>query len=322
MSEQWSMQVTPTEMYQQNSADLNYDYPLHHYPPPPPVECYPPTFHFDVNSYPNLPPAPNDLFTGYPQVYPPVPHPSISQGHQQMFPPSLSEYPSNGTYPWGESPPSSSQQRPASIPPLAAPAVPHCPPDDDQRVQQELLELLGDYHAPVDNFYAHPQVPMYDFNTSGLPGSAPSPYSLSGHDYSAGSPQSSLVKPCFDEDPSELEDPDELELDLEDLPNGVTETDLSTLKIPDLNKKLRDLGLSREDQNLVKKIRRQHKNRRYAHTCRQKKVDKKNTMKVQKQVLETEINELKLDVDKLRRERDEYKKNYEIMQKRKLEMRV
>ena len=246
-----------------------------------------------------------------------------------MFTPSLSEYPSNGTYPWGESPPPpATHQSPASIPPMTAPAVPHGPHgphDDDQRVHQELLELLGDYHAPVDNFYAHPHAPMYDFNP-GLPGSAPSPYSLSGHDYSAGSPQSSLVKPSFDEDSLEVDETDEFDPDLEmeelELPNGVTDTDLDMLKIPDLNKKLRDLGLSRDDQNLVKKVRRQHKNRSYAHTCRQKKVDKKNTMKVQKQVLETEINDLKLDVDKLRRERDEYKKNYEIMQKRKLEMRV
>ena len=312
-------------MYQQNSADMSYDYPLHNYPPVP-AEYYP-QFNFDMNAYPNLPPAPNDLFMGYPQVYPPVPHPSISPGQRQMFTPSLSEYPSNGNYSWGESPPPTSQQRPASIPPMTAPVVPRGPPDDDQRVQQELLELLGDYHAPVDNFYAHPQAPMYDFTNAGLPGSAPSPYSLSGHDYSAGSPQSSLVKPSFDEDPAEVEGTDDFDLDLEDLedlelPSGVTENDLATLKIPDLNKKLRDLALSRDDQNLVKKIRRQHKNRRYAHTCRQKKVDKKNTMKVQKQVLETEINDLRSDVENLRRERDQCKKNYEIMQKRKLEIRV
>ena len=168
--------------------------------------------------------------------------------------------------------------------------------------------MLDEYQHPIDSFYLNPQ------------GFVPSPYAGAGLEVGETSPPSSIAKPCFDEDHDEDNDEDlDLDLDLEDLelPDGVTEGDLSILKIPDLNKKLRELGLSRDDQNLVKKIRRQHKNRRYAHTCRQKKVDKKNTMKMQKQVLETEINDLKLDVENLRRERDDYKKNYELMQKRK-----
>ena len=169
--------------------------------------------------------------------------------------------------------------------------------------------MLDEFQQPIDNFYINPQ------------GFLPSPFQGPGVDSGDTSPPSSILKPSFDEDLLDSDDEDDFDLDLEDLelPTGVTEGDLSALKIPDLNKKLRDLGLSRDDQNLVKKIRRQHKNRRYAHTCRQKKVDKKNTMKVQKQVLESEINELKLDVENLRRERDEYKRNYELMQKRKQE---
>ncbi|KAI6658631.1 hypothetical protein LOD99_15429 [Oopsacas minuta] len=309
---------------------------MNQYLGPPPTEDnyfpYSSEFNFDLTSYPNLmnehlPPAPSDIFTGYPQVYPPAPahpHMSVSSAQGQMYPPSISEYPSNGSNPWTSSPPHASLLPPSYFPPVSAPPVPQGLQDDDQRVQQELLELLGDYNMPADNFYAHPQGPMYDMNNSNLASTAPSPYNMSGHDFADSSPQSSLAKPSFDEELQDINELDDLGLDLEDLelPPGVTEGDLATLKIPDLNKKLRDLGLSRDDQNLVKKIRRQHKNRRYAHTCRQKKVDKKNTMKVQKQVLESEINDLKLDVEKLRRERDEYKKNYEIMQKRKLELRV
>ena len=123
-----------------------------------------------------------------------------------------------------------------------------------------------------------------------------------------------------DDDDSEDETVD-LGLDMKDLaeqlPEGVTEGDLTNLKIPDLNKKLKNLGLSRDDQNHVKRIRRQYKNRGYAHTCRKKKDDRKNTMKEQKQLLQCEIDELKGDVERLRIERDKYKGNYEQMQQRK-----
>eukprot|EP00800_Vazella_pourtalesii_P005242 TRINITY_DN160_c0_g1_i1.p1 TRINITY_DN160_c0_g1~~TRINITY_DN160_c0_g1_i1.p1 ORF type:complete len:317 (+),score=99.55 TRINITY_DN160_c0_g1_i1:2153-3103(+) len=309
MSEQWSMQVTPTEMYQQNSADLNYDYPLHHYPPPPPVECYPPTFHFDVNSYPNLPPAPNDLFTGYPQVYPPVPHPSISQGHQQMFPPSLSEYPSNGAYPWGESPPSAALSPP--LLPVPADAA------EDQQLPGEMFGMFDTQEGygacdGYEGFYRDLQFA----NSSNL---AAGPYSDT-------SPPATLVKPS-QENPADPEGNEDGEFgddesvdmrDLEDqLPRGVTENHLLTLKIPDLNRLLKDLELNREDQNLVKKIRRQYKNRGYANTCRKKKEEKKCSMKVQKQSLQVEINGLKDDVERLKLERDQYKRNYEIMQQTK-----
>ena len=220
--------------------------------------------------------------------------------------PSISDYPpSNGSYPWMNSPSSATMHPPSSlsVPPVP-PMGPHSP-HDDQRVQQELLDMLDEYQHPIDNFYVNPQ------------GFVPSPYPGAGLDSGEISPPSSIIKPSFDDD---LDDEDyDLDLEYLELPEGVTDGDLSILKVPDLNKKLRELGLSKEEQNLVKKIRRQRNNRRYAHTCRQKKVDKKNTMKVQKQVLESEINDLKLDVESLRRERDEYKKNYELVQRRKQE---
>ena len=103
----------------------------------------------------------------------------------------------------------------------------------------------------------------------------------------------------------------------EQLPDGVSEWDLMNRKIPDLNKFLKDLGLNRDEQNQVKRIRRQYKNRGYAHTCRKKKDDKKTTMKEQKQILHIEINELKMDVERLRLERDQYKQSYERIKQNK-----
>ncbi|KAI6658633.1 hypothetical protein LOD99_15431 [Oopsacas minuta] len=298
-------------------------------------EFYNQGFNFPLESYPNLsneshlPPAPSDIFTGYPQVYPPAPaypHMSVSSAQGQMYPHSISEYPSNGSYPWTSSPPHASLQPPTYFPPVSAPPVPQGLQDDDQKLP-EMYSLFDpcEGYGGYEGFYGDPQAPAY-VNNSNLGGSS-SPYNWPGQDFNDASPPASLVKP-----PPELEDNynqddtisdfrDDEEINMEDLqnqlPDGITERHLLTLKIPDLNKLLKDLGLDKEDQNLVKRIRRQYKNRGYANTCRKKKEERKSSMKEQKQTLQVEINELKDDVEKLRLERDRYKRNYEIMQQTK-----
>ena len=158
---------------------------------------------------------------------------------------------------------------------------------------------------------------MYD-----IPPGIPSTYTGSGHEIGESPSPPSLIKPPADpEDADEDYDPEMNSLSMKDLeeqlPEGVTEWDLLNRKIPDLNKLLKDLALNRDEQNQVKRIRRQYKNRGYAHTCRKKKDEKKTTMKEQKQILHMEINELKVDVDRLRLERDQYKRNYELMKQNK-----
>ena len=223
--------------------------------------------------------------------------------------PSISDYPpSNGSYPWMNSPSS------LSMPPVP-PMGPHSP-HDDQRVHQEFVST--DRFVGDDEFYLYPQGPMYNFQHG-----MPSAYSGPGNEIGDSPSPPALLKPPADpmEGSDSEEGPEEDPLSLKDLeeqlPDGVAESDLLNRKIPDLNKLLKDLGLDREQQNLVKRIRRQYKNRGYAHTCRKKKDERKTTMKEQKQILHLEINELKEDVDCLRLERDQYKRNYELMKQSK-----
>ena len=164
-----------------------------------------------------------------------------------------------------------------------------------------------------DRFYRDLQMPAFANSSN-----------LAAGPYNDNSPPATLLKPSLEstEDVEGGEEDfgeDEPDMrDLEDqLPNGVTEKHLLTLKIPDLNRLLKDLGLNREDQNIVKRVRRQYKNRGYANTCRKKKEEKKCSMKDQKQSLQVEINGLKDDVERLKLERDQYKRNYEIMQQNK-----
>ena len=230
-----------------------------------------------------------------------------------MFTPSLSEYPSNGTYPWGESPPP-----PATLPPPPLPV----PADkaEDQQLPEGMFGMFDVHegyegYEGFEGFYRDLHLPA--FANSSNPAAGP---------YSDTSPPATLVKPSLEstEDPIGDEDGDfgdDFSVDTRDLedqlPKGVTEQHLLTLKVPDLNRLLKELDLNREDQNLVKRIRRQYKNRGYANTCRKKKEEKKSSMKDQKVNLQVEINGLKDDVERLKLERDQYKRNYEIMQQTK-----
>ncbi|KAI6658632.1 hypothetical protein LOD99_15430 [Oopsacas minuta] len=306
---------------------MNFDYPAPQYPGQV-GEFYNQGFNFPLESYPNLsnephlPPAPSDIFTGYPQVYPPAPahpHMSISSAQRQMYPPSISEYPSNGSNPWMSSPSPGSLLPPTSLPPVVTPQVNHeLPTVDDQTVQQEFLSLLDEYH-PVDNFYMHPMYQHPEGSQMFDNLSLPSPY-RGANEPGEFSPPNTLLKPPLDDTSftDYLQEDTKSNSDLkEDAVAGAENEDLSEINIRDLNKALRDQGYSQEEQMEVKQIRRKQKNRVYAKNCRKNKEEKKTTMKVQKEQLESEITDLKSDVDRLRAQRNQYKMSYDMMQQRK-----
>ena len=112
---------------------------------------------------------------------------------------------------------------------------------------------------------------------------------------------------CFDDEDLDTK----LDPALDDISNA---DELAEINIRDLNKVLRDQGMTQEQQMEVKQMRRKQKNRVYAKNCRKNKEEKKTTMKSQKEMLEGEINDLKTDVDRLRIQRDQYKHSYEMMQ--------
>ena len=239
--------------------------------------------------------------------------------------PSISDYPpSNGSYPWMNSPSSATMHPPSS---LSVPPVPQQAQaaDDDQRVQQELLGLLDGFQQPFDDFYMNPRGPNDPLYMSpegqmmdNLSISSPYP----GNDFGdASSPSSTFVKPPFDDTfGSDLSGRDDININslIKD-ENGVVPEpeDLSEINIRDLNKTLRDKGYSQDEQVEVKLIRRKQKNRVYAKNCRKNKEEKKTTMKTQKEQLEGEITDLKSDVERLRVQRNQYKMSYDLMQQRK-----
>lgn len=200
----------------------------------------------------------------------------------------------------------------------------------DHQLNEDMLDLVNFIDMPEGEFYPGPisNVPNLDmhqnmFNDYPNLSESFSPFSSTASLCDHPSPSSVFTTDCLqiqkdinnNIDPSgttSISSDDNSDL-LSDLPTGVCEDDLQDLKIPDLNRKLKDIGLTRDEVNVVKKVRRQYKNRGYAHTCRQKKVEKKNTMKSQKQILESEIDDLKDDVETLKKERDLCKHNYELM---------
>ena len=136
----------------------------------------------------------------------------------------------------------------------------------------------------------------------------------SSYSYAGNSPYSHDEKEDYADS---LADDDMRDLDLK-LPEGITKEDLTNLGIPDLNKKLKDIGVNKLSEKELKRLRRQFKNRGYAQVCREKKNKKKNTMKEQKEELEKEIEQLRADVDNLKKERNRYKDQYDKIHRHKL----
>lgn len=127
------------------------------------------------------------------------------------------------------------------------------------------------------------------------------------------------IKPMVNMDDMELEE-------LGSQFNGiVTDDELASLNIKDLNRKLKEKGLSKETIEKLKQRRRTLKNRKYATDCREKKDSEVQTLEESKETetdsianLESENEELR---DKLQKLKSHYMKLYDFAKKNNIELK-
>lgn len=89
-----------------------------------------------------------------------------------------------------------------------------------------------------------------------------------------------------------------------------TEKELRELSVKDINRLLKERGLSKDEIARVKHRRRTLKNRRYAQHSRLRRIETKNNLEVEKKSLSQELEKLRQQVTAVERERDMYKDKY------------
>ena len=89
-----------------------------------------------------------------------------------------------------------------------------------------------------------------------------------------------------------------------------TEKELRELSVKDINRLLKERGLSKDEIARVKHRRRTLKNRRYAQHSRLRRIETKNNLEVEKKSLSQELEKLRKQVTAVERERDMYKDKY------------
>lgn len=89
-----------------------------------------------------------------------------------------------------------------------------------------------------------------------------------------------------------------------------TEKELRELSVKDINRLLKERGLSKDEIARVKHRRRTLKNRRYAQHSRLRRIETKNNLEVEKNSLSQELEKLRKQVSSVERERDMYKDKY------------
>lgn len=89
-----------------------------------------------------------------------------------------------------------------------------------------------------------------------------------------------------------------------------TEKELRELSVKDINRLLKERGLSKDEIARVKHRRRTLKNRRYAQHSRLRRIESKNNLEEEKKSLLQELEQLRKQVTAVERERDMYKDKY------------
>ena len=89
-----------------------------------------------------------------------------------------------------------------------------------------------------------------------------------------------------------------------------TEKELRELSVKDINRLLKERGLSNDEIARVKHRRRTLKNRRYAQHSRLRRIESKNNLEEEKKSLLKELGQLQKQVTSVERERDMYKDKY------------
>jgi len=105
----------------------------------------------------------------------------------------------------------------------------------------------------------------------------------------------------------------------------VTDDELASLNIKDLNRKLKEKGLPKETIEKLKQRRRTLKNRKYATDCREKKDTEVQTLEVAKDSETDAIDNLEKENDELREKltklKNHYVKLFEFAKKNNIELK-
>lgn len=94
---------------------------------------------------------------------------------------------------------------------------------------------------------------------------------------------------------------------------GMTDEELSTLNIKDLNRKLKERGLNKGVIEKIKQRRRTLKNRKYATDCREKKDVEVHNLEGTKDVESGDIGSLEAENERLREGLNKIKRHYATM---------
>ncbi|CAL1286217.1 unnamed protein product [Larinioides sclopetarius] len=97
------------------------------------------------------------------------------------------------------------------------------------------------------------------------------------------------------------------------LSSEISDDELVTLSVRDLNRLLKNSGLSRAEIQRMKQRRRTLKNRGYAASCRNKRLEQKDELQFDKDLLRNSNTGLKMENKSLEQEILQIKKNYESL---------
>jgi len=99
-------------------------------------------------------------------------------------------------------------------------------------------------------------------------------------------------------------------------PNDVmTDDELVSISVRDLNRTLKMKGLSRDDIIRMKQRRRTLKNRGYAASCRVKRIEQRDILDTDKVLEQTDIENMVSDTQALRDEVENLQAKYEALRK-------
>uniref|UniRef100_A0A2L2Y4Q5 Transcription factor MafK n=1 Tax=Parasteatoda tepidariorum TaxID=114398 RepID=A0A2L2Y4Q5_PARTP len=95
----------------------------------------------------------------------------------------------------------------------------------------------------------------------------------------------------------------------------ITDDELVSLTVRDLNRLLKTSGLSRSEIQRMKQRRRTLKNRGYAASCRNKRLEQKDELQVERSSILGDINSLKEENRMIENQIEEFKNRYENLRK-------